>query len=74
MPIREKSFRIGCGRYVQEEGAILTCGEEIRRLGHAPLILGGKTALSLSQDHFEASVKNTFDAYEIIDYNGTCNL
>ena len=73
MPIREKSFRIGCGRYVQEEGAILTCGEEIRRLGHAPLILGGKTALSLTRTTLEESVKNACDAYEIITYTGTCN-
>lgn len=73
MPIREKSFRMGCGRYLQEEGILHTCGREILRFGHAPLILGGKTALSLTRTQIEESVKGVCDAYEIIPYTGTCN-
>jgi len=33
MPIKEKSFRIGCGRYVQEPGALNGLGTEVLRLG-----------------------------------------
>ena len=38
MPIREESFRIGCGRYIQGKGYISKLGEEVLKLGNAPLI------------------------------------
>ncbi len=73
MPIKEKSFRIGCGRYVQEPGLLGTCGEEILRKGKAPLIVGGKTALSLTKDTVEKSVCSVCEKYRIEEYTGTCN-
>ena len=33
-PIKEKSFRIGCGRYLQERGIIASLGEEVLRLNN----------------------------------------
>ena len=73
MPIREKSFRIGCGRYLQERGIITAIGEEVLRLGTAPLIVGGKTALSITEKAIESSVSSACKKYEIIEYKGSCN-
>ncbi len=73
MPIHELSFRIGCGRYIQENGALARCGEEIHRLGHAPLIVGGKTALSLTENALADSVRAACDSYEFVTHSGTCN-
>ena len=73
MPIKEKSFRIGCGRYLQEAGILQSCGAEILRLGHAPLIVGGKTALQLTREQIENSVSAACTHYRIEEYTGTCN-
>ncbi len=73
MPIREKSFRIGCGRYLQERGAITLLGEEVLRLGTAPLLIGGKRALSVAGQQAEKSVAACCDHYKIMTYTGTCN-
>ena len=73
MPVREKSFRIGCGRYIQETGALTQCGTEIARLGSAPLIVGGETALSLTREALTASVRTACNKYEVITHTGTCN-
>ncbi len=73
MPIKEKSFRIGCGRYLQERGIIVSLGEEVLRLGAAPLIVGGKTALSITREKIEQSVSSFCGKYEIIEHLGSCN-
>ncbi|MBQ8310925.1 MAG: iron-containing alcohol dehydrogenase [Clostridia bacterium] len=73
MPIREKSFRIGCGRYLQEVGILQSCGEEVMRVGHAPLIVSGKTALQLTRQQIESSVRAQCPHYHIEEYRGTCN-
>lgn len=73
MPIKEASFRIGCGRYVQDKGILCAISEEILRLGHAPLIVGGKTALALTHDTIEESIKEKCNKYEFIVHTGTCN-
>lgn len=72
--VKESSFRLGCGRYLQDSGAISLLGEEIRRLGGSrPFIIGGKTALSLTEPQIRASL----DAAGITDvaihtYEGFC--
>ena len=73
MPIKEESFRIGCGRYVQGAGYIERIGEEVKRLGLSPLVVGGKTALSLTADKIEKSFKEKCNKYEFIIHEGTCN-
>lgn len=73
MPIREESFRIGCGRYIQGKGYISKLGEEVLKLGNAPLIIGGKTALELTQKKIEESLNKKCNIYEIITHTGTCN-
>ena len=73
MPIREKSFRIGCGRYLQEPGVLNILGAEVMRLGHSPLVVGGKTALSLTREIIEKSVSSVCPCYRIEEHTGTCN-
>ena len=73
MPIKESSFRIGCGRYVQEENLLSRAGDEIARLGRSPLIVGDDTALGIVRDALIPSVERSCDKYEIVVHNGTCN-
>ena len=73
MPIHETSFRIGCGRYIQERGALASVGAEVLRLGTSPLIVGGKTALELTRETLEKSVSEACQKYEFVVHTGTCN-
>lgn len=73
MPIREESFRIGCGRYIQGLGYIEKVGDEVLRLGTSPLIIGGKTALEITGSEIEKSVAAKCNKYEFIVHTGTCN-
>ena len=73
MPVKEESFRIGSGRYVQRKGLLNTCGAEIMRYGKSPLIVGGKTALSLTKETVSASVASVCEKYEFVEHVGTCN-
>ena len=72
MPIKESSFRIGCGRYIQEENLLSRAGGEIRRLGRCPLIVGDDTALGIVRAALIPSVEQSCEKYEIIVHNGTC--
>lgn len=73
MPIREQSFRIGCGRYLQGAGFIENCAGEILRLGKKPLIVGGRTALSLTHNSIEKSVRDSGLEYRFVTHTGSCN-
>ena len=73
MPIKESSFRIGCGRYLQEENLLARCGEEILRYGKRPLIVGDDTALNITRDVMIPSIASACEAYEVVVHNGTCN-
>lgn len=73
MPVKEESFRIGCGRYIQGKGYIEKIGKEVLRLGKQPLIIGGKTALEKTCDKIEKSIAAKCNIYKIIVHTGTCN-
>ena len=73
MPIKESSFRIGCGRYLQEENLLARCGNEILRYGKRPLIVGDDTALGITRGVMIPSIAAVCEAYEIVVHNGTCN-
>lgn len=73
MPIREESFRIGSGRYIQGKGYLAKTGDEILRLGTSPLIIGGKTALSITKAQITESIACKCNNYEFIEHTGTCN-
>ena len=73
MPIREESFRIGCGRYIQGKGYISRCGEEVLRLGRSPMVIGDETTIAVTREKLESSLGASCNKYEIIIHNGTCN-
>lgn len=73
MPVREESFRIGCGRYLQGEGYLSRVGEEVLRLGKAPLCVGDRTCLSLVKAAVEESFHRSGCAFAYYEHNGTCN-
>ncbi len=73
MPIKEESFRIGCGRYIQGAGYIERTGDEVMRVGTSPLIIGGKTALEITREKIEKSVAQKCNKYEFVVHTGTCN-
>jgi len=73
MPIREETFRIGCGRYTQKAGAIASLGDEVLRLGKAPLIVGGPVALSIAREKIEKALNGVCPRYEIVTHAGSCN-
>lgn len=57
LSIKESSFRIGSGRYIQDSGCIARLAEEIKRLGCSrPFVIGSSTALSLARPAMEASL------------------
>ena len=70
----ESSFRLGAGRYIQENGAVSLIGEEIKRLGCSnPFIMGGKTALSLTEDKIKSSLNDSKTEGTFYTYEGFCN-
>ena len=70
----ESSFRLGSGRYIQEDGAILRLGEEIERLGcHKPFIIGGKTALSLTENDLNKTLNDHGMIAQFYLYTEFCN-
>ena len=73
MAIKESSFRIGCGRYVQAPKLIDTAGTEIARIGRYPLVVGDSTALAVVSPHLEKSIRESCEKYTFITHNGTCN-
>ncbi len=73
MPVREESFRIGCGRYLQGAGYLSRCGEEVLRHGSAPLIIGDDTTLAITREAIRQSLAPVCKKYEIVTHNGTCN-
>lgn len=69
----EQSFRFGCGRYIQESGALLRAGEEAVRLGaHRALLIGGRTALSLTGEALQESLQNAGVSCKTVEYHGFC--
>ena len=70
----ETSFRLGAGRYIQEDGAISRIGAEIEKLGKCkPFILGSKTAIKITNELIDRSLgeKNISGVY--YTYEGFCN-
>ncbi len=74
MAIQEKSFRFGCGRYIQEAGAFGLVGEEVSRFGRSAWIVGGKTALSVASDAVLGSLERSGVTYALTCHGGSCNL
>ena len=72
--IAESAFRLGVGRYIQEDGAISKLGSEIARLGKCkPFIIGSKTALKITKELIEASLAENGMSGVFYNYEGFCN-
>ena len=73
--IAESAFRLGVGRYIQEEGAISRLGEEIARLGKSrPFIIGSKTALRITRERIESSLGEKQICGVFYNYMGFCDI
>lgn len=71
--IKESSFRIGSGRYLQGSGILSEVAAEVIRLGtKKPFVLGGKTALSLTRETIEASLAAQNMNASFCTYPGFC--
>ena len=73
MPIKEESFRIGAGRYLQGVGYLERLGDEVGRFGSSALIVGGETALRVAGEGAESSLARSGKKYEVVVHKGTCN-
>lgn len=73
MPIKEESFRIGCGRYIQGKGYINKCSDEVKRLGTSPLLIGDTTSLSITRNILTKNLDGNTIKFEFITHDGTCN-
>ncbi len=70
----EKSFRIGAGRFVQEDGCIKTVGEEVKFLKCSkPFVMGGTTALSITRKDVEESLENQGMTGTFYEFKGFCD-
>jgi glycerol dehydrogenase len=71
--IKETSFRIGSGRYLQGSGILAEIADEVVRLGcKKPFVMGGKTALSITRDTIEASLAAKSLSANFYTYPGFC--
>ena len=70
----EASFRLGVGRYIQEDGAVLRLADEIKLLHcKKPFIIHGKTAMDLAGDKVRKSLSDgALDAC-FYEYTEFCN-
>lgn len=73
MPIKEESFRIGCGRYLQKPNLLEVCGSEIARYGKNAFVVGDDTSLSLALDTIKESAKKAQIKCKSYTHNGSCN-
>ena len=71
--IKETSFRIGSGRYLQGSGILSDIADEVLRLGcKKPFVMGGKTALSLTREQIESSLAAKEMTANFYTYKGFC--
>ena len=73
LKIPQESFRLGCGRYIQKEGAISSLDKELAILNvKKPFIIGGKTALSLTQELVTSALQSANITPFFQTYVGFC--
>lgn len=53
----DAAYKFGCGRYVQEPGALERVGPECGRLARKVLIVAGRTARALTEEAIEGSLR-----------------
>ena len=73
-------YQFGCGRFILTESTIpcegirTEAGREILRHGKSPLIIGGPTALSLTEDALRDSMSAAGIEGNFKSYSGHCSV
>ena len=72
---KDYAYKFGCGRYIQEQGAVKRTAAEVLRINcKKAVIVGGKTALSVALDKIKASLDEKNVGYEVAEHNGYCSF
>ncbi len=70
----ESSFRLGAGRYIQEDGAALRLADEIKLLGcDKPFIIHGKRAIAAVGEKIHKSLNDGNISANFYEYTEFCN-
>ena len=64
------SYRFGAGRYIQESNALDYCGEEIKRYGKKAYVIGGNTAIAVTEMRMCESFRKSELNYCIERFSG----
>lgn len=64
------SYRFGAGRYIQESNALDYCGEEIKRYGKKAYVIGGNTAIAVTEKRLCSSFEKYGLAYCMERFSG----
>lgn len=70
--VTDFAYKLGCGRYIQQNGALTLAGQEAKRLGNRPYILAGPTGYAKVQKVLEASLKEEGLDFALEIYQGYC--
>ncbi len=70
----ESAFRLGSGRYIQEDNAIARLGEELALLGcKKPFVIAGKTAWSVAGEKVKESLSAARLSHILYIWTGYCD-
>lgn len=64
------SYRFGAGRYIQECNALDYCGEEIKRYGKKAYVIGGNTAITITEKRMRESFRKSKLNYCVERFSG----
>lgn len=71
--IPDTAYKFGCGRYTEGYDILKNCGEEIKRFGKKPFVIGGPTALSIVKDDINTAIKSIDSECVFYEYPGHCS-
>lgn len=71
-PIPETAYKFGCGRYVQESGAVRKLPQELQRLGGKAFVLSGANAYAAAGPSLETALEGARFPYVHARYDGPC--
>lgn len=66
----DNAYKFGAGRYIQQEHALETAAEEIRRLGKKPFIVAGERAQAATENRIAKALEKAGMEYELSIWKG----
>lgn len=66
----DNAYKFGAGRYIQQEHALETAAEEIRRLGKKPFIVAGERAWAATENRIAKALEEAGMEYELSIWKG----